>query len=304
MNTNAEIYADLLGYFGVEDISHATADQPEQVRKAVNAAIQKLYARGPDWLRVSRGSGALMAPVALSGLTFTHGSKVVAGAGITPEMVGQTVIIGGERGTNEFVSQTQLSNPILGGSTAGGTAMLYFDAVPMDPQTVMAVGGQVVMDGSIPLIESYHQEGGESRMRFDYQWLRGNPAVTVGVPEIYWVETMPVQSGGYFANRLRVYPAPREAHLIEWRGSAFPATVSLADLQNAAKFIPVPGGMHESIFLPIARAELAKFPNFQLSKVDLVKGEAVQAFADLKDLTPQKQGGAKLRPFYGLPFRR
>lgn len=314
MLTNAAVFQDLLGYFGAEELAHLTPDQPQQICNALNAALQLMWSKGPHWLRQGRDSGALFAPITLSGLTLTRGTKTIAGAGITSAMIGQSIVIAGENqaALNEITSLTTVLNPTFQANTVNATATVYTNAIVLAPG-VQAVATRVVMDGQWELTPAERKE--RDRNWSNWFWLnndygfrgaRGMIDNRVGCPSIYWVESMITQTTGVRQQRLCVYPMPSKDRLIEYECTYSAPSVTLSALLPAANsgtgdtaYIPIPEGYHESILLPIARAELTALPNFQSSKVPLVQAGAAKALNILDALEPQEQGGVDLKPQYG-----
>jgi hypothetical protein len=136
-----------------------------------------------------------------------------------------------------------------------------------------------------------------------YLWIK------IGIPTGYYVQPLQKQVGPNWGFRLMIWPVPNSPRTLKWDQEIAAPSLSLTDLElnligtNTAptKAVAMPGGMHESVLLPLARNALSSYPHFLESKRAFIATEAANALSLLKEINPKRQNGAQIRPEYFMP---
>jgi hypothetical protein len=304
---NQDLYNDLIGYLGIEP-GNGLPDTDNRVLMAMNAGLQKIWTKGPYYLRRQRGACVLPSPQAVT-FNVTNNSVTISGnTSYTAQMLGCMVRIQGEPGDNEFVNGTTLLVPITQ-ATGTVTATVYFNTFTLPPG-VTGVSGNVFLDDTAWELQPYFYEDQQMfkqwpRFPVDpYYILQSSLYIRlkVGVPTGYYVVPAQVQTGPTYSLQLKVWPVPSNQHTITFVQEMGPPKLTLTSLElgnpqpTPTLITPLPGDMHETAWLPLARMALSSYPHFLESKREYVAQESSDALEYLKSLTPQRQSGAQLRP--------
>jgi len=78
--TVADAQSDLLGLIGIEDAQYASTQVNTRILSDINASLQKLWTMLPPWWSTKTTGQLLRAPVQVTDLTVTAGSKTVVTA--------------------------------------------------------------------------------------------------------------------------------------------------------------------------------------------------------------------------------
>jgi hypothetical protein len=315
---NLDVYTDLLSYLGNEP-GNGSPDEDARILQAYNSALQTLYSKGPYWMRKNKGSAICPAPQQLT-LGVINGSVALSdGSQITPRMIGCMIRIQGEPGDNEIVDNATLLVPITQPS-AQVSATVYFNAVIL-PSTVNSVAGNVFLDDTAWELQPLFY--GENQLYKQwpafpvdaYYTLQTNLYlwVKIGIPTGYYVQPLQKQVAPSWGARLMIWPVPNSQRTLKWDQELAAPAVQLADLEidlinpdgtfssPPTKSVAIPGGMHESVLLPLARFALSSYPHFLESKRAFITQEYGEALSKLKEINPRRQNGAQIRPEYFRP---
>lgn len=313
---NQDIYNDLLGYVGAESGMGPT-DTDSVILRAMNKALQTIWTKGPYYLRRKKAMAVIKPPVTIT-IGVTKGSATLTdGSQITDDMIGCMIRIGGEPGDNEIVDATTLMAPLTQPTNATVSAVVYFNSITLDIG-VTSVAGNVFLDDTAWELQPYFYE--DNQMFKQWPSFPVDPyfilqsalyiRLKVGVPTGYYVVPMQKQVAPNFRNQMKMWPVPNCQHTLSWIQEFMAPNLSLADLEigepgedqpTPTKILPLPGGLHESAWQPLARMAFSSYPHFLEEKRAFVQTESDEAIQYLKDLTPQRQGGAMLRPQVHLP---
>lgn len=310
MMLNQEIAYDLYGYLGIEP-GNGLPDTDAAIRRAMQAGLQKIYTKGPPYLREQDGACVLQAPQQVT-FTVTQGSTVISGlTNWNEQMRGCVVRLSGELGDNVFIDQNTLLVPISqSNGTVSGT--LYSNCFTLPPG-VTAVSGDVFLDGYRELSPLFYEENQVFKESFPHNHTRAYDILQnsfylrlqVGIPVGYFVKPCQIQVGPNYLNQIKVWPLPGSIHTLTWKQKISAPKLALSDLEigvdNPTKVVPLPGDLHETAWLPLARMALSAYPHFLEAKRAYVAQEAADALGFLEELTPQPQTGAQLRPSVRLP---
>lgn len=311
---NLDVYNDLLSYLGHEP-GNGAPEENTRILQAYNSALQTIYSDGPYWMRKNKGAAICPAPQQIT-IGVTNGSVTLAnGAQITQRMIGCMIRISGEPGDNEIVDNQTLLVPI---TQPSGTvaATVYFNAIVL-PATVNSVSGNVFLDDTAWELQSLFY--GENQLYKQwpafpvdaYYTLQTNLYlwVKIGIPTGYYVQPLQKQIGPNWGSRLMIWPVPNSQRTIKWDLELAAPCLTLDDLEldligtNTAptKAVAIPGGMHESVLMPLARFALSSYPHFLESKRSFITAENATALNKLKQINPRRQNGAQVRPEYFMP---
>jgi hypothetical protein len=311
MLKNQDLYNDLIGYLGNEP-GTGPADEDLRILQAINAAMQDVYTSGPEFVRETRVALRFAQPQTVT-FGATQGSTATTGTPFAASMVGCTIRINGEDVDNEIVSPTSVLVPILQGSSSNFSGTVYFDSAQLPPN-VIKVSGNVFIDDTPRELKPFQFKENQLWKQYPiWMWdpyctnrasliVRSRPAYPVG----YWVEPMQANSpASLFSLRLRIWPVPEQPHVVKLIAETSAPQLVLTDLEigspTPANILPIPGGLHETVLLPLARFRLSSYPHFLPTKRELVIAEGQTALDNLRKIRPQQQSGATLRPPYFLP---
>lgn len=313
---NQQIYNDLLGYLGIEP-GNGVSTTDERIRQAMNSGLQTIWTKGPYFLRRKKGMAIIKTPQTIT-IGVTKGSATLSdGSQVTTDMIGCMVRISGEMGDNEFVDGTTLLAPVSQATSPSVSATVYFNAFTL-PANVSSVSGNVFLDDTAWELQPYFYQ--ENQMFKQWPSFPVDPyfvlqsalyiRLKIGVPTGYYVVPLQKQVAPDWKVQLKMWPVPSSQHTLSWEQEENAPNIPLADLEigdpgqdqpTPTKMLPLPGGYHETAWLPLARMALSSYPNFLEEKRAIVATEAGDALSYLRALTPQRQSGAKLRPQVHLP---
>ena len=309
MLTNQAIYNDLLGYLGIEP-GNGAPDTDQRILQDINAALQDIYTNGPDYIRRQRQTARYQAPWQVQ-IGVTTGSNVTTGTAFTAAQIGCLIRIDGEDVDNEVTGPNSLLNSIVGTTrTASGT--VYCDSVTL-PANCIGVEGNCFLDDTARELQPLKFQD-KTLFKENPTWAIDPYYVTrsttfirsrIGFPEGYYLENCQINTGSTFGLRMRIWPVPQMPYAVKFMGIMVAPSLALADLEIGAgtptKTTPIPGNLHETTLLPLARKRLSSYPHFLAEKRPLVLEEAAQALTNLESISPQPQTGAKLRVPYRAP---
>lgn len=310
--TVAEAQSDLLGLIGIEDAQYASAQVNTRILSDINATLQKLWTMVAPWWTTKTTGEMLRAPVQISGLTVTKGSKTVltAGTGTLPAWSEACAIrISGDAQDNEIASldtasaQFTLVLPYAGTSASGAMATVYNDCLTLGT-SVSGVQPPVIILGEhelVPLrsqrdVHTFAPSVGHNREAV-YGLLHDSFVVAeqrdVDVPIGYYVDRG-VTSTGRVVNRLRVSPFPDQDYVLQFESRE--QAPRITSLSPGSTEIPIPQDYAESIFLPMLRYQFTSQKHFEATQIrQSLKQQYEDAFNLLAKLKPQMARASHVR---------
>jgi hypothetical protein len=303
--TVAEAQSDLLGLIGIEDAQYASTQVNTRILSDINATLQKLWTMLPPWWSTNTTGELLRAPVQVSGLTVTNGSKTVvtSGTGTLPVWSEACAIrVSGDPRDNEIVTRDSaaasftLALPYAGQNASGVTATVYNDCITLGT-SVSGVQPPVIILGEhelVPLrsqrdVQTFGPSVGYGHREAVYGQLADSFVVAeqrdVDVPIGYLVERG-VTPTGRVINRLRVSPFPDKDYVVQFEERA--QAPRIASLSPGSTEIPIPQDYAESIFMPVLRYQFTTQKHFDASAIRAALKEQYQeAFQLMAKLKPQ-----------------
>lgn len=272
----------------------------DDIAGILTAALQDIFEDGPASLSNVSTGGALFAPATVT-LNVTQGvaaTQIVAGW--QDWMNGCSVLVAGDGFVNEWQNRTGLlRRPYLGLTAQGVQATVYCNAIEL-PRGVKNVLEPVSIAGGHDL----HPCG--DRAEFDRHGgcHLHSPAVHMGWPHAYFVETRYDETLPYLPVFLRVAPAPQAALPLTFRARLNPPVIAVEDLGTSdfdpAVMPPIPGEWVESIYLPYCLQRFtgsALFKNAE-ARPEIARQyqEARKKLAGFKPQISRKGGLVAFRP--------
>ena len=310
--TVAEAQSDLLGLIGIEDAQYASTQVNIRILSDINATLQKLWTMLAPWWTTKTTGELLRAPVQISGLTLTKGSKtfLTSGTGTLPTWSEACAIrIAGDPRDNVIETRdassttATLALPYAGNTTAGGTATVYQDCITLGT-SVTGVQPPVIILGEhelVPLrsqrdLQTFAPSVGHNREAV-YGQLHDSFVVAeqrdVDVPIGYLIERGVTSTGRVF-NRLRVSPFPDKEYVLQFEERAQAPRIS--SLTPGTTEIPIPQDYAEAIFMPMLRYQFTTQKHFDASAIRAALKEQCQdAFTLLAKLKPQTARASHVR---------
>ena len=262
----------------------------DEVASCINGAMQEIWDVAPTEIKERHIGSVLRAPMTVT-LDVTNFSNAVAN--ITPWapwMLGCTIQIAGDDQDNEIEATGILSQPYMGTTATGVTALVYSDCIQLDP-SVEKVLAPVEIPNQFPIYPA------KSRVEF-YQIL-GAPIATdsgmgtfpaspffafyrriVARPRAWFIEGY--ISATNVARRMRIAPMPDTNYPLSYRVTINPPKYTAGDLAVVGTFAdpgiapPIPNDWVESILLPIALQRYSATPGF---KNEAAKQELARQYA-------------------------
>ncbi len=310
--TVAEAQSDLLGLIGIENAQYASTQVNIRILSDINATLQKLWTMLAPWWTTKTTGELLRAPVQVSGLTLTKGSKTIttAAPGTLPTWSEACAIrIAGDPRDNVIETRdasnttATLALPYAGDTTAAGTATVYQDCLTLGT-SVTGVQPPVIILGEhelVPLrsqrdLQTFAPSVGHNREAV-YGQLHDSFVVAeqrdVDVPIGYLVERGVTAAGRVF-NRLRVSPFPDKEYVIQFEERA--QAPRIASINPGTAEIPIPQDYAEAIFMPMLRYQFTTQKHFDASAIRAALKEQYQdAFTLLAKLKPQTARASHVR---------
>jgi len=259
------------------------------IAQEINAALQKIYTDGPRWVRLRHSGLLLPGPSTLSGKAINqYATQFTAdtGGAITTAMEGSSIYIQGSTQWNTILAADSsgvgatLRDPFMGPSVTGATATIVGDTIKLPNYFGLT-------DVHIhPADDEYHRDSKLTPFTSfaEYQEVAYyENDVANQEPERYLIE--------YHNNDviLRVWPFPDGPYLLKLQGEAIPARYAVADLSSEVISPDLPSGMVETVFLPIFRYGLTRFPHFNNDDVvPRLREDYERAMLQLEHMEPQK----------------
>lgn len=305
--TITQIAENLLTHFAPEERSipdsSSYAGRNAAVMAAMNGACQELWgASGPFIRRDERGY--LVHATKTVTISVTNGSRnATISVGWETWMVGCSIAINGSAYDNQIrneVDSVKLRTP-HDGPTGSVQATVYCDCISLEDD-VVAVMEPVVLDarhlGAVPSGKHYTA----SRHDQDYGFHResivsqadSRLSTVAGRPVAYAVESWSPAAESIPVSRLRLQPAPREAHKLELSVRMAPPKVT--DIEGNTNTLPIPHDYVQSIYLPFALQRLKGSPFYRSAPgkdEEIVR--SYQAAQELiRKIDPRRKTGKRL----------
>lgn len=303
--TVANIEDKLARMMGADSVAELDAGDRSLIRSLVQKTWTDIYApvdgNRPKWAVQWRS--AVIDKAQSDTVTFTSGSRDITstvgasiGNGTHKLLFGNTfrTLSGPNQLLTPWTGETQTSE-----ATFYHTSFLLgADVVAVEPEPfIEGLGPLHMLDGFEDEIKmrsylmtdfrpfrSRYRAMGYPRRVFDR--IR---AADVGDPYFYWVD-----SAGYdnaFEQRMVLYPLPDRDYTVEYRVTINPV------IENGETVISLPGNALDSIFMPIAREEIAMtFPDYPGRNKRELSAQAQRARASLSAMArPQTDTRRRVR---------
>lgn len=287
-----DIRTAMMEAIGERTFASIPAERQAVLLTKLNATCQKIYGLSPgSWWNEGPAGDLLLAPVTLSSMTVTQGSRDFSGSGLTSRMNGCTVMVSGQAMQNrifEVGSGTwKFLVPHEGSTVANATITVYHDCLNLT-DTAITITRPVMMAGRWELLPvktaaelqlpGYFISTHNSRPSGSGYPVSGwdRQAAT---PQFYYVDGAQLYGGSY-VTQIRVNPMPDVQYPITWfQRDKFTRITSWSDTRTTI----IPHDYHDSVLIPLLKASLMQLPGFQGSKDDAVEdaAEAMRMLAEL-----------------------
>lgn len=279
---------------------------------AINAAMQFLFANHGPWTRRGTHGFILHAPTTDT-VAVTYGSTLLTFTAWQDWFEGCACKISGAstenriRGVDSVTSAITLDLP-HDGTTGSVGITIYHDSLTL-PLDIGEVLSPVSIKGASMLapvpsvthlpghtVDSWEDYGMEDHRvsRFPTP-----PAIatSTGVPRRYCVDAHQHTASSTPRFRLRIFPAPSSASMLEARVRyAVPVYTSAT---ATTEELPIPHGYADSILVPVAEKHLTRSPFFRNDSARPGIDDAyTQAVSMLRTTNPQSAPGMRLRSAY------
>jgi hypothetical protein len=280
---------------------------------AINAAMQFLFANHGPWTRRGTHGFLLHAPTTAS-VAATYGSTGIEfPEGWQDWFEGCACQIQGAstenrlRGIDEETGEITLELP-HDGTTGTTTITLYHDSLTL-PLEIGEVLAPVCIKGaamlapvpSVSHLPGYTVDSWEDYGMEDHRVTRfpslPRIATTTGIPQRYCVDSHQHTPYSTPRFRLRIFPAPATASLLEARVRYAVPVFRLDSDTNSA--LPIPHDYAESVLVPVCEKHLTRSPFFRNDSARQgIEDAYAQAVTMLRTLNPQSAPGIRLRSGY------
>ena len=236
---------------------------------AINGALEECFALGPIELSERQQAGVLRPATAVT-LDVTQYSTQIPN--LTPWatwMQGCTIRIAGDSRDNELISQGQLLRPFMGATTAGVSATVYGDALPLSSD-VLTVLGPVEIPEQMELFGVIGQEAFKRAIGFGFSRFANfenfaAQAKPIGQPTHWTVETRNIAGNAFTQRILRVTPMPDKAYSLTYRAKVKPPVYVQDDFYLGTDYnldpgTTIPFDWAESTLLPVALQRFSAHP--------------------------------------------
>lgn len=289
----------LLAYFSPEERSIPDSGtypgRNAAVAGAMNGAFQRLFAGQGPWVRKDSRAALIYAPTEVS-IAVTNGSTAATVTGWQSWMAGCLIVIDGDENENRIKNDAAaavLKIP-YGGTTGTRTATVWCDTVTVGTD-VLEVHEPVTFKGSklTPLPASGTPASLVTRNDYGTPSYTGfsesgrGLAASAGTPRFYSVDTWTKDAATPSGQRIILSPVPNVAGPLEYETTLQAPVVSDLSLTTV---LPIPLGLADSVFLPIATMMLFDSPFFRgVAMPDTISAKYQEALATIAKLNPTKQ---------------
>lgn len=270
--TTAELAQHVARLSRVRDVADCDIGDKHEIALVLSSALGEYYTLAPASYRQTAVSRTLPAPETFS-LTVHEEDNTVAGSPFTPEQRGCTILIDGDPRPNEIVGFAELLNDYAGLS---GTvsATVYYDCLAMLDFSIERVTTDVeILDEQGRAIQLTLLDGNarsprmEDAYRYSEQGQEGVSTRLLDVrsidrrrthphPGYYWLEKIggsrQTNPDGVF--QLRLWPMPTQRLTVNFEAEIFPLPVTIAELADSPRDLPVPDSVAQRTLVPLARA--------------------------------------------------
>lgn len=285
----------LLSYFSPEERSIPdSVTYPgcnAAVAGAINGALQRLFVNEGPWVRKDARAALVYSPAVVTA-NVTHGSTSAAISGWQDWMSGCLITIDGveNRIKNDSASAT-LKIP-YSGTTGTKPATVWCDAINIasdaiqvhDPVTF--AGARLTPlpgHGSPASLATFRDYGQTARLN------ESNPTsglvASAGRPHYHSLDTWTKDATTPVLLRLMLSPVPSVSGVVEYAVTLKPPVVSNL---SATDDLPIPCGLDESVFMPMATMFLFDSPFFRgVSAPDSIVAKYQEALATIQKVNPK-----------------
>ncbi len=278
------------------DFTLLSLSEQTDLLEAANKGLQELYDSLPVYFKEKTEGFALPGPLAITGVAVTRFSKEVSADTFSREQLGRTVTLSGDPQWNQITGTNTLLNPYMG-QTGTVDGVVYGDAIfseayPFD----RVIGNPRLANGGgvwIGILEMF-RGGNENGWPLVY-------GQTVGMPAVWWPQTIAASQGARPYVIMRCAPAPDTAYAASVRIGLWPKRITLADYVNNAQ-LPVPDQFIETSLIPLCLKALQSTPIWVPTDNDKNIREDGTAGAAYAKLQPAQVGAPSNRIYTPVGF--
>lgn len=265
------------------------------VAGAINGALQKLFTDNGPWVRKDARAALIYAPTAIT-VAVVNGSTAATVTGWQSWMAGCLIVIDGDEAENRIKNDS--ASAVLkipyGGTTGTKTATVWCDVVTIGTDA-LEIHGPVKFKGAklTPLAASGSPASLVTINDFgmpSFVNLADSDQGSVqsaGTPHFFFVETWTKDAATPSGLRMVLSPVPDIAGPLEYETTLQAPNVS--DLSLTTE-LPIPLGLADSVFLPIATMMLFDSPFFRGVMVpEAITTKYQAALTAIAKLNPAKQ---------------
>jgi hypothetical protein len=265
------------------------------VAGALNGAFQRLFADNGPWVRKDPRAVLIYAPTQVTVAVVT-GSNGATFTGWQSWMAGCLIVIAGDAAENRIKNDfaTAVLKIPYGGTTGTKTATVWCDVVSIGTdvfevhEPVRFKGGKLTplaangIPSSLATMNDYGTPSFVNIVDSDQGMVQ-----SAGTPRFYAVDTWTKNATTPSGLRLTLSPVPDKSGPLEYETTLQPPMVS--DLSLVAE-LPIPLGLADSVFLPIATMMLFDSPFFRGVMIpEAITSKYQAAMAVIAKLNPAKQ---------------
>lgn len=303
----------VLDWIDVPSIAAASTSQVQGVLNAVNGALQELFEEGPSHFKRREWATTVYGPTNVTLNVVNNSTAITFATGWQAWMKGCTIRIdldnGGTLATNtvldnELVDNTTLLQPYQGAAASGIAAIVYGDAITMDP-TISAVMADPRLAGIRQLRAAPNREA-FNKASWYYEGDYGEALLQVqsrprwiGQPHTYWVDTVYSATTGATQPvlRIRLTPLPDGQYVLRWDAEMNPPSLVAANLSDPDYVFQLPSHNDELILMAFVNQRFTASPWFKNDKaLAEIKRQYDQAYKALYGSRPQKNRNRRIIP--------
>ena len=231
-----------------------------RIKRVMSQAEQLMRAERPSAFAVQQAIRLQSAVSITATISGTDSKTVTLTSGTMPNP-GCSVLLSGDAGYNRIVSASSstagtLERTHAGGNGSGVTGTLWHDCwSPGDGSSFENILGDVWMEGRVLTVLTSFEELRTTGQRQDFGETRAGywgavNTFLIGTPRYCWPEPG-ISGNSAVQSRLRFYPMPDSAQTIHAKIIMRAADVIDGDIEGTTRTVAVPGGLEQSVFMPI-----------------------------------------------------
>lgn len=225
------------------DFTKLSFMEQQDIAEAANAALSQTYNALPTYFKEITEGFLFPGPQPIT-LSVVQFSSELSSSVFTDEQIGRSVVLQGDPAWNQVIATNRLLNPYMGptGITSG---TLYGDSVysqryPFD----RIIGNPTFANLSFGILANQSLTPAPTGGRWFWQQ-------QVGVPLVWWTQTLGNSQGNEPLLVLRVAPAPQQPYVLDVRMAYWSKRLTPQDYTDNT-ILPVPDQFLESVLIPLA----------------------------------------------------